>query len=793
MLKAQASLEQLVVIAAGLAFVGVALFIAVNYSADSLNVSQSQDAVERLSAAANHVYALGPNSKEYVDVYLSQGILSTNVSGKRVLLSIGTSGGKSDIFSYTNAQLVGSIPAYRGRQKILVEYLPSGQVLIGEAGLSCSPDNIERSMNAGGVGSDTVAVSNMALFQVVGINASLATLSSLASVSQQPPAVLAPGASGSAVISYSIPSGQRTGTYAGMLFVSSANGATCLAKVTLHVNGTSSCSSLCASQGYANGTCRAAESSCIASGEDHQSGLDYSCSAPAAKCCCAPTQDVQGPLVNSLAATVNPALLNGVDITAVCNDSTTGGSYIAGSQMQVDGSGWSAENASDGSYSDSVAEAVKGTFGLLSGGSHLAAVRCTDTANNTGPVGYLYFNLTTNDTLGPIILSMNHSGTNNLAFSDVVETGTATDAYTGGNNVAACYVRIDSGGYILAAASDGAYNSPTEGFTYDFGKLSANTHTVYAYCKDSLGNAGGVFSDTFGIAPADVMLAIESSNSMSGLMISVSDSTAGSTTSTNYTKVRTLALSQSGNPVNITAQVKTSGAGCKAYFQAQVGSDVVASGSTTSTTYTSIVSSANLAGYGTSYNLDLYMKSNSSSCTASENLFSAVQQPTRIAAAQQIDGNFVDLSSNTTQIGIVDFKSNAVTDQTLTLLGSAANKTAIKNAINSIGTQGGNICIACGIDNSVAELTSARGRYPNATRTIILASDGPGNVGDEYGSAADARAAYVIIYTVGIGNSAITAELTNIALITGGKYYYAPDYTTLSCIMQHIGEAVPPC
>ena len=83
---------------------------------------------------------------------------------------------------------------------------------------------------------------------------------------------------------------------------------------------------------------------------------------------------------------------------------------------------------------------------------------------------------------------------------------------------------------------------------------------------------------------------------------------------------------------------------------------------------------------------------------------------------------------------------------------------------------------------------SARGRYPNANRAIILMTDGPGNVGNAMASATNARNNGVIIYTIGFGNSANEVELTNIALLTNGEYYYAPDAQTLLYIYLHIGE-----
>lgn len=794
-LTGQSSLEQLIVIGTALAFIAIAFYLAATYSADSTRISQAQDSVGRLAAAADYVYALGPNSKEYVTVFLPDGLASWNITGKVIVTKIYTSAGSTDVGAYSKADLVGTLPGYRGKQKILVEYMPNGKVRIGEAGLTCTPSTISRTFNAGDSGSDTIAISNTAAYNITGINASVSGGSGMVSIGSQPQSSLAPGGSGTLSVSYSVPADKTSGAYGATVTVDSANGGTCTTQITISVNGVTTCATLCSALTYQSGSCRSSASQCSANGEDYKPGNDGSCSSTPStpNCCCFPSQDSQGPLVTSVSSTANATTLTDVRINATCDDTGRGNNFIASAEIQVDFGGWNAASPSSGSFSTAIVQNVYRQAGFLAGGQHIAAVRCKDTANNTGPIAYYYFNVTATDLLGPIITTLTHSSVDNLAFANVVETGSTTDVYTGGSNIAACYVKLDNAGYNLAGASDGSFNSPTEGFTYDFGKVSANTHTVYAYCTDSLGNVGGVFTDTFGTAPADVIIAIESSSSMSGLMITASDSNIVSTTATNFTLKKALVLNQPGNPVNVTSEMKTSGAGCVAYYEVRVGASVVASGSTASTSYTNIVNSANLAGLATPYNLSIYLKSSSGSCTATNRLFSAQQQPTRIVAAQQIAGSFIDLASNTTQVGVVDFRSNAQTDKTLTLLGSAANVTAVKNAINGITTQGGNICIACGIDNSVAELISARGRYPNATRTIILASDGPGNVGDHYASAATARNNFITIYTVGIGDSAISAELTNIAYMTGGRYYYAPDYSVLSCIFQHIGEAVPPC
>ncbi len=354
-MKAQASFEQLIVIAIALAFISVSFFIAANYSADSTRISQAEDAVQRLAAGADHVYALGPNTKEYVTVYLPEDMVGINASGKRILLTLRTSsGGTTDIFAYTKGDLISALPPNRGKQKILVEYLSSGKISLGEAGLSCSPSLITRVLDAGGTGSDTVTITNHADYNVTGIAANDTGASSLVSATQPPPAINQ-GENGTFTVNYNIPSNQAGGTYGAIVTVNSGNDGSCISQVTLHVNGNSSCPALCASQGYSNGNCRALPSECVSNSEDYKPGNDYACTAPTHNCCCFPTGDLWGPLVTYISSLpVNATQSTPVTIDAICNDSSTGGSYIAGSQIQIDGGAFNPMGGMSGAFNSSM-------------------------------------------------------------------------------------------------------------------------------------------------------------------------------------------------------------------------------------------------------------------------------------------------------------------------------------------------------------------------------------------------------------------------------------------------------
>ena len=115
-----------------------------------------------------------------------------------------------------------------------------------------------------------------------------------------------------------------------------------------------------------------------------------------------------------------------------------------------------------------------------------------------------------------------------------------------------------------------------------------------------------------------------------------------------------------------------------------------------------------------------------------------------------------------------------------------SNQTALYTAINGL-TPGGSTCIECGLDNAEAELTSVRARA-GASKVIVLLTDGVSNVGNSVNGATLCRDNNITVYTIGYGSDVNDTELTNIALLTYGNYYFAPNVVTLNSIFQNIGR-----
>ena len=154
----------------------------------------------------------------------------------------------------------------------------------------------------------------------------------------------------------------------------------------------------------------------------------------------------------------------------------------------------------------------------------------------------------------------------------------------------------------------------------------------------------------------------------------------------------------------------------------------------------------------------------------------------KVAAQSFMDFNAWD--SNNDQIGLISYSSSATTDQTLTI-----TYTLVKSDINVLVANGGT-ATGDGINAATNELNSAR-HNPNALKFQILMSDGLTNSGANSSTAAiTASNSGIIIYTIGFGAEADVVELTNIANITGGKYYAALDQNALIDVYNLIAQQI---
>jgi hypothetical protein len=501
-----------------------------------------------------------------------------------------------------------------------------------------------------------------------------------------------------------------------------------------------------------------------------------------------PVKDIFGPIITSIYQEPTPAIkLQPLTIFATVSDVLTGNSTITGCQIDADNSNsWQAMLPVDGVY-DQPLETV--LYNYTSGfvlGPHTIRAKCKDFANNTGPTAYYYFNVSEADQLGPIVVQMYHTGYP-TTLSDVIVGGIATDSYTGGSNLQGCNVKVDYGDWQNATPDDGVWDSPTENFTYNVGIMTVGYHNVYYQCTDSLGNVGGIYNDTFGVVDVDLMLVLDRSGSMAW---TVTNATSSSTTvygtSTGWSFGKNMTVSEkNGDVANLSVSLRASVSNCLASYEARINGEVVATGNTTSTSYVYLNSSINISSVEAPYEVSIWLKRNATGCTASSTYTYLHQQPIKLVAAQGGAKTFLDISGNATYAGLVSYSTSATTDKTLTIM-NPTNQQALKDSIDAMAPLG-STCIQCGLENAADELVSERGR-PSATRVIVLLTDGMGNVGDSITGAVYCRDRNVTVYTIGFGNDVDDVELTNIALLTGGDYYFAPNAETLMDIFMNIGK-----
>jgi hypothetical protein len=514
-----------------------------------------------------------------------------------------------------------------------------------------------------------------------------------------------------------------------------------------------------------------------------------------------PTRDILGPIITLIYQFPSPAIkYQPLSIYVNASDILTGNNTIKGCQIDADNqNSWKTMLPVDGVY-DQVTELSLYNFtsGFALGGHTIRAV-CSDSANNTGPTGYYYFNVSEADQLGPIVIQMIHTDYP-TTLSNISVGGIATDTYTGGSNVQYCNVKIDSGFWQNATPVDGAWDSPTENFTYNVGPVGVGYHSVYYQCTDSIGNAGGIYNDSFGVVDVDLMVVLDRSGSMAWNVTNVTDNrvlTGVSSTGWSYYKNLSVTTTN-GNLANLTVELEASASGCTAYYNATINGIQVATGSRNATTYASLTSSINISTYQSPFTITLWLKRDKSGCTAYNRLLSVQQLPSKMNAAQAGAKSFLDVAGNNIQAGLTSFSTTSTLNKQLAPM--TTDQQTLKNAIDAL-VASGSTCIECGLESACGELNSPRSR-PTASKVVVLLTDGVGNYAPDgtncntpgcgipwsVAGATYCRDRNITVYTIGFGNDVNDEELTDIALLTHGDYYFAPNVQTLTAIFESIGK-----
>jgi hypothetical protein len=206
------------------------------------------------------------------------------------------------------------------------------------------------------------------------------------------------------------------------------------------------------------------------------------------------------PVTFNVNAFPNPAPLgDSVIVTAVVSDSFTGGSNIAGAEVQVDSGPFLPMLAGDGAFDQQNEFVIRTLFGLAVGG-HLVCVRGRDSAGNIG-FRDCTFLLVTNgggggDSTPPITSNVNASPNPAHPTDSVVITALVSDSLTGQSTIAGAEVLLDSVLLMAMLPQDGGFDQQIEGVTRTFVGLALGSHFACVRGRDSAGNVGS-FSCTF--------------------------------------------------------------------------------------------------------------------------------------------------------------------------------------------------------------------------------------------------------------------------------------------------------
>ena len=151
------------------------------------------------------------------------------------------------------------------------------------------------------------------------------------------------------------------------------------------------------------------------------------------------------------------------------------------------------------------------------------------------------------------------------------------------------------------------------------------------------------------------------------------------------------------------------------------------------------------------------------------------------------------------RVGLASYSSNfdfgtyhsvvSSIDQPLT-----TNFQSVRSALDTIAAKPiiGNTNIAAGLRDGVSVLTSASGSRPNASRSIVLMTDGIMTQGDDpIAIAAAALADNIQVHTITFSDQADQALMAAVAAAGGGEHYHAPDGATLAEVFRDLAETLP--
>lgn len=146
----------------------------------------------------------------------------------------------------------------------------------------------------------------------------------------------------------------------------------------------------------------------------------------------------------------------------------------------------------------------------------------------------------------------------------------------------------------------------------------------------------------------------------------------------------------------------------------------------------------------------------------------------RLQAAKE----FIDKLGENDRAAVVDFDSSARLYQKFT-----TDHAMLYNAINRVDKSGGTN-LSIGMSLAISQFVSSEYTRTDAYKYIILLTDGDGTYSTSYTT--QAKDNEITVYTIGLSNNVKQSVLKNIALGTGGKYYFASKAEELGEIYEEV-------
>jgi Ca-activated chloride channel homolog len=168
--------------------------------------------------------------------------------------------------------------------------------------------------------------------------------------------------------------------------------------------------------------------------------------------------------------------------------------------------------------------------------------------------------------------------------------------------------------------------------------------------------------------------------------------------------------------------------------------------------------------------------------------------PTLSRWAKMIQGfslflNVLDTTSSVEHVGLVTYGSDFTRDLDLTDNYTASYDSLISRSSHSIE---GMTNMGDGMMGGLQKLFYGTGIRAYSAKTIVLLTDGRPNVGsDPIAQAHACKAANVVVHTITFGGFSDEAVMRQIATITGGDYYAAPNDAQLRIAFEDIAKNVP--